>query len=287
MATAPILVLLYDRTFVSGSFSASWRTRRGFYLALVSTWLLVGWLAIHSGNRGGTFELTDLRAWWRYDLTQCVAVIRYLGLAWWPQPLVFDYGTFWIDHPSTILVEATIVVGLLAATGMALWRWPVFGFLGCWFFGILAPSSVLPGTIQMIVEHRMYLSLAAVVVLIVALSYVIFGRKSLLSMGALAFALAVTSAARNQNYRSAIGLFEDTVAKRPGSARAMALLADYDRRAGRLEEARKWLEHSLALEPGVPQVLNNLGYVWQGLGEPAKAVDRFKRRWRSGRAMSE
>jgi hypothetical protein len=42
MATAPLIVLLYDRCFVSGTFSRALRSRRGYYAALGATWLLLG-----------------------------------------------------------------------------------------------------------------------------------------------------------------------------------------------------------------------------------------------------
>jgi Flp pilus assembly protein TadD len=276
MATAPLIVLLYDRTFVGGSLRAAWRERRGLHLALVATWLVLGWLVAGTGSRGGTFALTDARAWWRYDLTQFVAVVRYLRLAVWPHPLALDYGTFWIGRPPDIAAHVVVVVALLVATGVALVRWPRWGFMGAWFFVILAPSSLPPGTIQMIVEHRMYLPLAAIVVAAVVVADALVGRRSFALLAAVAVAGGVTAAARNQDYATAIHLFEDTVAKRPGNARAMALLADYERRAGRLDDARQWLERSLAVEPGVAAVLSNLGDVWQELGEPGKAVSCFQ-----------
>src|SRR5436190_14097895 len=40
MVTAPLVVMLYDCTFLAGGIAAAWRQRRGFYLALASTWLL-------------------------------------------------------------------------------------------------------------------------------------------------------------------------------------------------------------------------------------------------------
>mgnify|MGYP001599237801 CR=1 FL=1 len=43
-ALAPVLVFLYDRTFVSGSFAGAWRKHRGRYLSLVATWLPLLWL---------------------------------------------------------------------------------------------------------------------------------------------------------------------------------------------------------------------------------------------------
>jgi len=277
MVVAPLVVLLYDRTFVAGSFRTAWRERRGLHLALAATWLILGWLVMSAGGRGGTFELLDPRAWWRYDLTQFVAVVRYLRLAVWPHPLVIDYGTFWIERPLAILPHVVIIAALLAATVVALVRWPGWGFLGSWFFVILAPSSVLPGTIQMIVEHRMYLPLAAPAVIAATAGYWCLGRgKGAVILAAVAIALTAATVRRNQDYVSAIRLFEDTVAKRPGNARAMALLADYYRRAGKLEPARQWLERSLAREPGVPAVLNNLGTVCQELGDHEKAAAYFR-----------
>jgi tetratricopeptide (TPR) repeat protein len=277
MVVAPLIVLLYDRTFVAGSFRAAWRERRGLHLALAATWLLLGWLVLGSGDRGGSFDLGDPRTWWRYDLTQFVAVVRYLRLAVWPHPLVIDYGTFWIERPLAILPHLVIVAALLTATVVALVRWPVWGFLGSWFFVILAPSSVLPGTVQMIVEHRMYLPLAALAVIAATAGYGCLGaKKGAAILSAVVLALTAVTVRRNQDYASAIGLFADTVAKRPGNARAMALLADYYHRAGQLEKARHWLERSLEVQPGVVPVLNNLGNVWQELGEAGKAVACFQ-----------
>ena len=54
MVSAPLMVLLYDRAFLAGSFREALRRRRGVYLALAATWLLLGWLVIAAGNRGGT-----------------------------------------------------------------------------------------------------------------------------------------------------------------------------------------------------------------------------------------
>ena len=61
-----------------------------------------------------------------------------------------------------------LMVGLLGLlTLFALKRRPEVGFLGVWFFLILAPTSSVMPIIDLAVEHRMYLSLAAVVTLIV------------------------------------------------------------------------------------------------------------------------
>ena len=50
MVSAPLIVFLYDRTFCAGSFREAWRWRYPYYLALASTWLLLAWLVLSTGN---------------------------------------------------------------------------------------------------------------------------------------------------------------------------------------------------------------------------------------------
>ena len=60
-----------------------------------------------------------------------------------------------------------MIVLLLAGTIWALARKPWLGYLGVWFFVILAPTSSIVPIKDLAFEHRMYLPLAAVVVLAV------------------------------------------------------------------------------------------------------------------------
>jgi tetratricopeptide (TPR) repeat protein len=180
MATAPLMLLFYDRTFLAGTFGEALRRRWKMYAALAATWLLLAYLvASTGGNRGGSVGFGISVKWWAYGLTQFEAVARYLWLSLWPHPLVFEYGMFWVTGAGQVVPSALPVLLLLAATIWALSRPPSasglrsLGFLGAWFFGILAPSSLMPGTTQMIVEHRMYLSLAAVMALVVLGIYAI------------------------------------------------------------------------------------------------------------------
>ncbi len=41
VATAPLIVLLYDRTFVAGSFREAWRRHRGCHGLMALSWLLL------------------------------------------------------------------------------------------------------------------------------------------------------------------------------------------------------------------------------------------------------
>lgn len=277
MATAPLLVLLYDRTFVTGSFAAAWRARRGYYLALAATWLLLGALVLGTGgNRGGTVGLGVGLPLWAYPLTQFKAVACYLGLAAWPHPLVFEYGTFWVEQAGEVLPYAAIVLPLLAATALALRYRPVAGFLGAWFFGILAPTSLAPGTIQMIVEHRMYLPLAAVCAGLGWSLHRAGGPRVLAALAAAGLGLAGLTALRNHDYRSHLALWGDTVAKRPTNPRAHEGLAEALAEAGRHEEAAQAHREAVRLLPDESQYHYNLALTLAAAGHTADAERHYR-----------
>ncbi|MGH7959100.1 MAG: glycosyltransferase family 39 protein, partial [Opitutaceae bacterium] len=142
MVSAPLMVLLYDRTFVAGTFRAAWQQRRGLYAGLASTWLiLAGLLAEIGGTRGEAAGFGLGVTWWSYALKQCEAIVTYLTLSFWPQPLIIDYGTEVITDPMRVAPQILVVLHLIAGMIIALrWR-PALGFLMFWVCAILAPSS--------------------------------------------------------------------------------------------------------------------------------------------------
>ena len=54
MVTAPFIALLYDRTFLAGSFREALRRRWGLYLAFAVALALMENLAYHAGKRGSS-----------------------------------------------------------------------------------------------------------------------------------------------------------------------------------------------------------------------------------------
>lgn len=270
----PVLVLLYDRTFIAGSVQAAWRARRGFYLALAATWAMLLWLVLRAGTRGGTFSLSDPAAWWKYWLTQAEAIATYLRLSFWPGPLIFDYGTFWVTL-AEVWPQLLLVVALLAATAWAMWRKPVMGFLGAWFFVTLAPASLLPGKVQMIVEHRMYLPLVAVAGLATWLSGAISARWRVGLAIALAVGFGDLVHRRNQDFRSELDLWGDTVVKRPENGRAHGNYGAALYAAGRVEEAARYLQEAVRREPENPATQFNLGLIAARKGEWEAAARYF------------
>jgi Flp pilus assembly protein TadD len=277
MVTAPVLVALYDRIFVAGSWREVWVRRRRFHLALAATWLPLAWLVFSTGGRGGTAGFGGEISPWSYALTQVGAVVHYLRLIVWPRPLVFDYGTVLAQGWQDVWWQALLLLPLGAASLWAAWRGRMTGYLGFFFFAVLAPSSsFVPVATQTMSEHRVYLALAAVVTLVVTGLYATWGRKSLVALAGLAVALGAATVQRNHAYRTELALWEDTVVKQPRNVRALAALAAVHQADGRLEEARALLEEAVRLAPASIEMRNNLGNVWMKAGNWAEAARCFE-----------
>ena len=277
VATVPLLVLLHDRTFVAGTFRAAWAKRKKYYAALASTWLLLAWLVWHNHQRGGTVGFGLKVSPWEYLLTQCHALVTYLKLVFWPSPLVLDYGWPVARGLGEVWWQALLVVALLAATVVALARKPAVGFLGACFFIILAPSSsFVPLVSQTVAEHRMYLPMTAVLVLVVLGGRALWGPKVLWLALAGVVPLAVITVQRNQVYRSELAIWSDTVAKSPDNARAHGNLGRAYLGLGRWAEAVAACQEELRLAPTYNgDARANLGRALTELGRAAEAVPYF------------
>jgi len=279
MASAPLVVLLYDRTFVAGSFKEAFRCRLRVHAALAATWLLLAFLVISSHGRGGTAGSGAGVEAWRYGLTQFQAIARYLRLCFWPHPLVFDYGTTLARPSLGLLARASLVILLMATTLWALVRRPAAGFLGACFFAILAPSSsIVPVATETMAEHRMYLPLAAVLALCVCLVHRRMGRAAVPLCLVLAAALAVATWRRNEAYQDAVTLWKDTAASCPGNERAHANLgAAWLEVPGHERDAVGEYEEALRLAPGDAQIRNDLGSIFLRLpGRRGDAIAQYE-----------
>lgn len=299
MVSAPLAVLLYDRLFgfptpAEGSFAEAWRRRRGVYLGLAATWLLLVVLLVTGGGRGGSagFGLETVGPL-DYLRTQAGVVVHYLRLAVWPSPLVLDYDDWPVVHSWGAAAPAGIfLLALLALTVWALTRRRAAAFPAACFFLILAPtSSILPIATEVAAERRMYLPLAALVVLVVVGGWSLIRRlgggsgegrsPAALRYGlgavvaALAVALAWGTVERNRDYATALSIFGDTVAKRPGNARALNNYGVALLDAGRLNEAIGYFSSSLEAAPN-DSAHTNLGLALAERGQLPLAVEQYR-----------
>ena len=286
MVAAPLIVLVYDRAFVAASFRELWRRRKGWYIGFAATWLVLAVLVASTPRSTTRFDLRGLTPW-NYLMTEAGVILYYLRLCFWPHPLVIDYFDWPIARlPQDALVAGLVVVGLLAATAWAFRRRPWVGFLGAWFFFILAPtSSILPSAGEAVAERRMYLPLAAVITLVVGSAFA-FGRRLLskeqgIVLGGLTGGLVVVlftflTIQRNQDYISALTIWQDAVEKRPNNARAHNNLGLALADAGKVQDATEHWEQALRLKPDFAEPHNNLGTSLREQGKLQEAISQYE-----------
>ena len=276
MVTAPLLALLYDRIFLSPSFRETLRRRAWLYAGLAATWGIQGFFLWKLNDRPSLsvgFHLPQV-SWIEYLRTQPGVLLHYLKLSFWPEPLVFDYHWPVAKTLSAVLLPAIPIAGLGLVT---LWacrrRWRV-GFLGAWFFLILAPTSSFIPVADIAVEHRMYLPLAAVAAFAVLGGYRI-GIKGPLA-AALAGACAVTltslTVLRNEDYRNEATVWSDSLKKRPGNARAHNNLGIALSAQGKLDEAIAHFTESFRLEPQYADAYYNCGVAHARMKQYKQAI---------------
>jgi Tfp pilus assembly protein PilF len=295
LVSAPLIVLLYDRTFVSLSFREAIKRHWKLYLSLAATWGLLAALVIRAEGRGGTVGIGHGISSWDYARTQFGAIAHYLRLCFWPHPLCLDYGTGLATRAWDIVPYAILVGLLLAGTVVALRFLPWAGFLGVFFFATLAPSSsVIPVVTQTMAEHRMYLPSAAVVVLAVLLAQWAWrrclpplpsaGRGRRVVRWAVPMAIVCGLVAggiyltllRNRDYRSQFSILEDNVRKAPDNARAWCTFGTELAAVGRTAEAIAHYEQALKLKPDYAEAHNNLGMAFISQGRTVAAIVQYE-----------
>ncbi len=285
MVVAPVLILLYDRAFRLGSWSELFREsnvdrpgdgRIWFYGALFCT---IGWLiAILVGNpRGGTVGFDRVK-WYDYLYDQGWAIGHYLRLTLWPTGLSVDYGERLpagvARAPGFAFLIACGVLTLVAWTRAARWGW--FGFLGAWFFLILAASSsIVPVATEVAAERRLYLPLAAVLLLLLLAGDALLRRPfrsapsrhplARFLAPALVIGIAVVSAAftfqRSRLYQDSEALYRDAIAKVPSNSRIYGYLAGF------LEQQPARVADALVLYRQAVAIDSNDVHAWDGLAQ--------------------
>jgi len=285
MVTAPVAILLYDLAYRPAGLRSLVKRRRALYTGLLATWVVLAAI-LWTGPRSDTVGFSLGIGAVDYAKHQCVLVLDYLRTAFWPNPLVFDFGYARPFPPGIVGPYAALLAALLAATGVAYRRRPAAGFPAVWIFLLLAPtSSIVPIVSEVGAERRMYLPLAGLVVLCVVLGFRVVSRASVPWIRAAAAVLVVALAAtlawattrRNLDYRSEETLWRTALTARPANPRAHASLGQAIHRTGRPAEAIPHYRRALDLDDQYSDAYFNLGVAEADLGRSDLAIENYRR----------
>ncbi|MEM7167159.1 MAG: tetratricopeptide repeat protein [Planctomycetota bacterium] len=290
LLTAPLIVLIFDRLFLARSFDEIARKRKGLYIGLAATMgmllvtgVLVGVLGLTKGTIStvgfGFAKGPDGMSPAAYLGTQPAAIARYLQLAVWPVGQCVDYS--WKVSEVPVVLPGIFILALLGATIWGLIKAPRLGFLGLFFFVVLSPTSSFVPIRDLIFEHRMYVPLAAVTLLL-ALAGAAALRRWVPASSAPAIATAVvfaTSAGlgwqtieRNKVYMTPLTFWQAVLDHNPDNGRANDNMAvhlgkDEERRA----EAWPYLYRALELTPKSINLKLRVAHLHMEEGDFAKA----------------
>jgi len=284
MATAPLLVLLYDRTFVASSFRSALRRRWPLYLALAATWAVLIALMLPGPRASSTgFAMQNLTAV-TYAKSQFGVITHYLKLAFWPRNLCLDYSWQVPESWNQILGPMLLIVSLLGLTFYGFVRNRAWAYAGVWFFVILAPTSTLVPIADLAFEHRMYLPLAGLTTLVVLAVYRLLEKFERFDAATAApvisiiiIALTLATLDRNRDYQTEQAIWQAAVDVRPDNRRARYNLAQVLNKKAQYDRALTHLKHALELKPNDPDALTAIADNLKALGKFTQAVDYYQK----------
>ena len=291
IVTAPVVILIYDFVFISGSLKESLRRRWGLYAGLFATWGFIAVTMLFSKDAAVSagFGLKIVSTW-DYFKSQFGVIAHYLRLAVYPEPLCLDYNWPVAKSLADVVPFAVMIIALALASLYGVFRRSPFGFLGIWFFLILAPTSSVMQIADLAAERRMYLSLAAVVTLGVAGGYALLQRLSesgrvqplrFSRIGVAVIAVLVSwfgslTVRRNADYHSEIMMWADVLKKRPDNPRAHTNLGLRLAERGEVDLALAHFQEALRVNPNFVEAYNNTGMILANQGRGDEALPYFQ-----------
>ena len=289
MMTVPVVVLLYDRTFMGGNFKQAFRKRWPLYLGLTATWIIVAMLLIQGPHRRFVAFSTDVTAW-DYALTQTMVIIHYILLSLWPAKLCFDYSWPVVQQWTEALPSILLIFIMVALTIYGFLRNRTWSFLGIWFFSILSVTSSFVPLLNLAFEHRMYLPVLSVILTIVTGVYLLLSKliNRLKMHSSYAYTTVIfigivvgglmswRSIVRNRDYRSEIDIWRTVVKQRPNNFRAHVYMGSTLRKNGDLDTAIEHYRRAIEIKPEEAGAYSNLGLTLAAKGKLDDAIKCYQ-----------
>lgn len=284
VATAPLAVLCLDLLLLPGR----WYRRWGLYLTLVAPLLAAGlwWLLTYPDMFGLLTGDSEKGGPLDYARTQPGVLLYYLRLALWPYPLCIDYAWPLSRDWAAAAPATAVVLGALATCCWGLYRRRPWAFPGLLFFFVLLPTSSFVALRDPLVEHRMYLPLAPVLLAPVLGVHAWSGliadprRRYFVQTGLLAAAVLVLgglTVRRNAHYHSGEALWTAAARQAPDNPRAHNNLGFYLVQQKRYDEAIARYRQALRINPDYAEAHANLGAALAAQGHSDAALDAYIR----------
>lgn len=293
-ATLPVMAVLLDVVVLRTPMKAALRRGASLLITLpvVPLMVLLATWAQHEGELtwGNAMYVANSRhqpiPHWHYLLTQFSVVANYLRKLVFPMGLNLDpawpLSTSVLDWP--VLRSAFLFMVVLGAAGWAWWRQREDRLVAClfafvvWFFATISVSSGLVPLPDLMAEHRAYLPSAGIFIAVACLVHrVLSARQAVIALVTGSVMLSAFTVQRHYVWRTSVSLWEDTVAKSPGTFRPLANLAYQYMLAGQSARAITTYSRALEIDPGFVKGRINLAVLLSNSGLHRDAEKEMER----------
>src|SRR3989338_1347559 len=298
MVTAPLMAVIYDKSFLSSTWKGLIKKRWLYYLGLCSAWILLYFVSVKRFFIQPFLEYNfvsrapDPIPPISYALTQTQVILHYIRLSIFPRGLTFDYHWPVVKSAWEAFPHIIIIISLLM---LCLWLLLIrskLAFLVIWFFLILGPTSSFRPISSTAFEHRMYLPLFSIVAFFALLLNIFCKRISLKYQNRkeiklllffaittiLALSLGMLTYNRNEIYSSEFLLWKDATEKSPNNSRALYNAGYFFyQKTGDTDKAIGYAEKAIAIEPFYVEAMNFLGSIYTLLGDFSKAESHLQK----------
>ena len=224
--TLPLIVLLYEFSFFRTKKGLNWGYVAPFLLALLViplTMVTTESLKAHQIRGIWAQKPADISSA-HYLLTQFRVMVTYIRLIVLPfhQNLDYDYPISKSIFEWPAFLSFIFLLGILYLAKQLFLKHRLISFCIFWFFLTLIPESSFLPLRDVIFEHRLYLPMAGVSILIVASVYYLCARHYLRFIGILLMAItcfSIMTFQRNKVWKGEFTLWNDTLGKSPHKAR--------------------------------------------------------------------
>lgn len=254
--TLPFVMILYDFTFF-GFVKKELKQKFKIFFPFILCLAIIPSLRFAGLQNSSDLDLSNLvketsaisRS--EYLLTQINVIRTYLRLLILPINQNIDY-----DYPITHkFFEAKTLFSFLLITSIFLWGVKNFkknralSFFIFWFFITLSVESSFIPISDVIFEHRLYLPMTGVSILICLLGMSILKKpiKFLIACILIVSTLSILTYKRNEVWANEITLLEDSIKHSPNHPRVVVNLANAYGKSGEILKAAKLLKHAIAI----------------------------------------
>ena len=250
-ATFPCLIFLYEWYFFQ---DLDWRWARRAFWVLAGVVIVFGTLVYLNPQSGLIWVMEKGYGLYDFTMTQRVltelrVVVLYISLLLFPHPdrLNLDYDfplSYSLIDPFSTLFSLFLLSGLFLFAVFKAREHRLISFCVLWFsINLIIESSVIP--LDLVFEHRLYLSsMMAIVLLILLMIRIVCADKryGLILLVTTFCVFSIWSWQRNNVWGDSLALAVDCAEKSPGKPRpAYNVACEYAKR-GDAEEAVRWLE---------------------------------------------